>query len=399
MRFAHISDCHLGAWSGHPDMKDYPLIAFEKALDTCIEKKADFILLAGDVFDSPLPGIDVLKAAAACLRKIREHGISVYAIAGSHDFSPTGKTMLSVLEAAGLLHDAAKADAVDGKLHLKFLKDKAGAKITGMFGRKRSLDASYYENMKVEEKEGFKIFMFHCGISEYKPLHLKEMDAMPLSLLPKGFDYYAGGHVHHSFADREKMVVFPGSLFPTDAQELESYDSGFYMAEYSNGKLSLSRVPVKLFDVLLVDADADNKTAKQAEDEIRQRIEKEDVAKRLVLLKIKGTLASGRPSDIDFAALQRLCHGGGAIGMKRNTGQLSSREFEEVKVRPATREGIEEQLIAEHASQGRLAKLSAEEIAKLTHEMMDALKHERGDETKNSHEEGLKKSARKILGI
>src|SRR3989338_10236155 len=103
MKFAHIADCHLGSWSSHPEMKELPLKAFEQAVNACIMEKVDFILVAGDLFDTSMPGVDVLRFAAEHLRRCRDNGITVYIIAGSHDYSPTGKTMISVLESAGLV--------------------------------------------------------------------------------------------------------------------------------------------------------------------------------------------------------------------------------------------------------------------------------------------------------
>ncbi|NIQ06662.1 MAG: exonuclease SbcCD subunit D, partial [Candidatus Korarchaeota archaeon] len=77
--------------------------AFERALDICKEEAVDFVLISGDLFDTSRPPIDILKRAVANFRDLREHGISLYVIQGSHDFSPTGKTFLHVLEEAGLL--------------------------------------------------------------------------------------------------------------------------------------------------------------------------------------------------------------------------------------------------------------------------------------------------------
>jgi len=67
-----------------------------------LKKKVDFILIAGDLFNTSLPGIDKLKLAVQKLKQLKDNNIPVYIIAGSHDFSPSGKTMLDVLENAGL---------------------------------------------------------------------------------------------------------------------------------------------------------------------------------------------------------------------------------------------------------------------------------------------------------
>ncbi len=53
-RFAHIADAHLGGWKQQP-MQDLNLQSFRKAIDICINSKLEFVLIAGDLFDSPYP--------------------------------------------------------------------------------------------------------------------------------------------------------------------------------------------------------------------------------------------------------------------------------------------------------------------------------------------------------
>ena len=102
MRFAHMADCHIGSWRD-PKLKDAAVKAFVKAVDVCIAKNVDFVLISGDLFNTSLPNVDNLRETVMKLKELQEKGISVYVVAGSHDFSPSGKTMLDVLEKAGLL--------------------------------------------------------------------------------------------------------------------------------------------------------------------------------------------------------------------------------------------------------------------------------------------------------
>ncbi|MCK4522256.1 MAG: metallophosphoesterase, partial [Nanoarchaeota archaeon] len=99
MKFAHLADCHIGSWRD-PKLRDVNTKAFIKAVDICIEKNVDFILISGDLFNTSLPAIDNLKQAVIKLKELKDKNISVYIIAGSHDFSPSGKTILDVLEHA-----------------------------------------------------------------------------------------------------------------------------------------------------------------------------------------------------------------------------------------------------------------------------------------------------------
>ena len=60
MRFAHIADCHIGAWR-EPLLRNANLQAFSRAVEICIEKKVDFVLISGDLFNTSFPSIDALR--------------------------------------------------------------------------------------------------------------------------------------------------------------------------------------------------------------------------------------------------------------------------------------------------------------------------------------------------
>ena len=101
VKFAHLADCHLGGWK-IPEMNILNSKTFEATIDSCINQKVDFVLIAGDFFDTAMPPIEVLKMAASKLRQLKDHGIPCYLIPGSHDYSASGKTFLDVLHNAGL---------------------------------------------------------------------------------------------------------------------------------------------------------------------------------------------------------------------------------------------------------------------------------------------------------
>ena len=107
MKFAHMADCHIGGWR-EPVLREASIKAFVKAIDTSLEKNIDFLIISGDLFNTSLPAIDSLKTAVEKLKELRDKDIPVYIIAGSHDFSPSGKTMIDVLEKAGLVTNVVK---------------------------------------------------------------------------------------------------------------------------------------------------------------------------------------------------------------------------------------------------------------------------------------------------
>src|SRR3989344_912647 len=109
MKFAHLAYCHLGSWR-HPELQKLNFESFQYALEKCKKEKVDFILIAGDLFDSAYPPIETIKDAFNEFRKLKEAGIPVFIIAGSHDYSVSGKSFLDVMEKSGFAKNVFKAE-------------------------------------------------------------------------------------------------------------------------------------------------------------------------------------------------------------------------------------------------------------------------------------------------
>lgn len=400
MKFAHMADCHIGAWRD-PKLKDLSLKAFEKAVKKCIEEKVDFVLIAGDLFNTSLPGIDQLKQTTKKLKELGEHDIPVYIIPGSHDFSPSGKTMLDVLEEAGLVINVVRGEVTeDEKLKLKFTVDKkTGAKITGLLGKRGMLDRKYYEKLdksNLESAEGDKIFMFHTALTELKPKELEKMDSNPVSFLPKGFNYYAGGHVHivrNESLEGYKNIVFPGPLMPANFSELEKLRKGsFYI--YNHGKPE--KVDVEVVKTYPIELDADHKTPAEVREELDQITKNQDFENTIVLIRIHGRLKSGKQTDINFKEIINNLYEQNAYFVMKNTSKLTSEEFEEIKVKSSSVEEVEKNIIKEHL--GQINTSFSEKEEDLTKELLKSLSQEKHEGEKvYEYQNRVKKEVEKIL--
>jgi exonuclease SbcD len=387
MRFAHLADVHLGSWK-EPKLRDLSERSFSEAIGRCISSDVDFVLLAGDLFNTSIPPIDSLKLAVSELKKLKDNHIPVYTIAGSHDFSPSGKTMLDVLEEAGLIVNVCRGEVVDDRLRLHFTTDKkTGAKITGIIGKKGMLDRAYYESLitdNLEQEQGFRIFMFHTAISELKPEDMEKMDSAPLSLLPRGFDYYAGGHVHivkETSIEDYNNIVYPGPTFPNSFAEIEKlHHGGFYI--YDDGKLAYEKLD--LCDVVLIDQDCNHKSPDTITGELVEQVAKNKVADTLVLLRLHGIIETGKTSEINLKRISELLEEKGAYFVMRNTNKLASRDFEEIHVKADTAEEQESLVVAEHLGQVCSLKLSEKEESDLAIALMRVLDLEKDDGEKQA---------------
>ena len=120
--FAHLSDVHLGAFR-NISLRNLILQSFINALDICKERNVDFIIISGDLFDSNIPDMEIVNKAVSKMFEIKQHGIEIYVIYGSHDFSPNQRSIIDILHSAGLFKKVTKGRIEEDKLILEFIVD------------------------------------------------------------------------------------------------------------------------------------------------------------------------------------------------------------------------------------------------------------------------------------
>ena len=139
IKFAHVSDCHLGAWR-KDSLNKIGYEVFSLMVNKIIEEKVDFVIISGDLYDNSNPKVEVIDLATKQLKRLSDEGIAVYGIMGSHDFSISGKTMIKPLISADFFKNVSLPEYdndVEFPLRLTFVEDqKTKIKLTGMRGRK-----------------------------------------------------------------------------------------------------------------------------------------------------------------------------------------------------------------------------------------------------------------------
>ncbi|MBN1175271.1 DNA repair exonuclease [Candidatus Woesearchaeota archaeon] len=374
MRFIHVADCHLDGFR-EEKLSKLGFQNFIYIIDKCIEEDIDFLIIAGDLFNSALPRIDVLKQTIAQLRRLQHNEIPVYFIPGSHDFSPQGRSMLEIIELAGLGHNVMKGEVdEEGKLHLNLTIDKkTSCQLVGIQGKKGMLDKKYYEQLApiTIDKSKPSVFLFHTSITQLKPKELDKMESYDATLLPPNFDYYAGGHVHITEeithpTNPKAHITYPGPTFPNSFSELEKLKEGYYILyDNENGsEVPWKRVSIPSKRVLSLNFDANNLTPHQVEENLLSEIEKLEVSNSIVLLRFVGTLIEGKTTDIDFKNIFRELYDNGAYTVLKNTHNLTSKIFEENQSdHSLSAKEIEEDAIKEHLNQFKLPEnLNEQEV-------------------------------------
>jgi DNA repair exonuclease SbcCD nuclease subunit len=249
--------------------------------------------------------------------------------------------------------------------------------------------------------------MFHSAVAECNAEFALTSGAISASQLPKGFSYYASGHVHsRCFVERSgRTIGFPGPTFGSDYRDLESSAQGerkgFFMIEFSGDRITGNKfIEASSPEIMLKEYDASGRSSQKAGEDLEGIASSEGVKGKIFLLKIVGELSSGNPGDIDFPKIKDTLVKNGASVVYINRNSLAAREQAEIKAAGETREEIEANLFTHAHGSFRTdnEKLAKEGIA-LSLELLKLLKEEQKGGTKSDHEKKILESSMRLLDL
>src|SRR5580658_4186950 len=350
--FAHLADAHVGAWPRDPAVRTALRESVLRALRVVSERDAQFLLVSGDLFHTPVPDPAEVAPIAAALRALVDEGRRIYVIYGSHDYVAHRTSWLDVLAETGVfLKVAPEAVRSEGtRWTLPFHVDEpTGARIAGISGRSHGLDREYFRAVDSEAfraAPGFKIFQFHAAISEYLPEHLRgHIPGVSRSDLPGGCDYYAGGHIHYTYEGEGPdggLLVNPGAVFGTSTTDLEHAmrgrtKQGVVIVEVHDGRVATARwIETAPKDRMrVVDIDVTGQSAEEARASVRSQVEAAAAPGTLLFPRISGTLTDGSAASLGLveSATDATSRGAAGVhwevdGLESGTGPEAEAELE-----------------------------------------------------------------------
>ena len=247
-RFLHLADIHLGfnRYDNKERTKDF-FRAFQDTLERyAIAAQADFVLIAGDLFEHRNIQPAILNQAQLCLQMLKEADIPVLAIEGNHDNCPYGvkTSWLRYLSDWGLLKLLEPGDISAGEPFYSpwneeyrrggYIDLDCGVRVVGAnwYGAAapRAIEQIAAGIQALPANQNPLVLMFHHGlegqISRYAGA-LRYRELLPLK--QAGVDYLALGHIHKSYAV-EDWIFNPGSLEANNVEE-SRYDRGVYLVD------------------------------------------------------------------------------------------------------------------------------------------------------------------------
>lgn len=265
VKFIHAADLHLDTpFHGLKEisvelsqmMQEAPFQSLHKIVDKAINEEVDFVLLAGDLYNTQRINIKAQSIFVQELERLKAHEIPVFLIRGNHDFltKENRKLTLKLPENVYLYSE-------DVTSHI--ISTKAGKKI--------AVTAFSYENQWIRERkiknypERFEQVDMHIGMLHGAPdsINGSEGNYAPFSLeelKEKNYDYWALGHLHQ----RQQLASYPLAVYPGNIQALhknEKGEKGCLLIEWSNRGTEIefvSTAPIVWEEITIGLADINN---------------------------------------------------------------------------------------------------------------------------------------------
>lgn len=85
MRFLHLADLHIGKRVNGFSMIEDQKFVFEQVYNVIENEKIDGIIMAGDIYDKPVPSAEAVKLFDEMLTRLVSINLPIFVISGNHD--------------------------------------------------------------------------------------------------------------------------------------------------------------------------------------------------------------------------------------------------------------------------------------------------------------------------
>ncbi|KIS26772.1 exonuclease SbcD [Arthrobacter sp. SPG23] len=268
MRLLHTSDWHLGRSFHGVGMLDAQQGFIDQLVEFVGDENVDVVLIAGDVYDRALPGVDVVRLLDDALVRLTDAGAQVVLTSGNHDSAirlgfaskllERGgvhlRTRLTELDVPVLFPLDAAADgpvlAIYGIpwLEPRLVAEQLGVEAASHFEVTRAATEKIRADVTARAKAGavHSVVLAHTfasgGISSdsERDLSIGGVGAVPLDLFD-GFGYTALGHLHGR-QSLSRTVRYSGSPLAYSFSEAKHRKGGWLIEADATGITAVREV-------------------------------------------------------------------------------------------------------------------------------------------------------------
>ena len=219
IRFLHASDLHIDSplrgldrYDGAPveRLRTATRGALERLIDKAISERVDFVIFSGDLYDCDWQDFHTGLFFREQMVRLGRAGICVFIVQGNHDAQGVISKQL-VLPSNVTVFSSRSAHTIR--------IDELSVAIHGRSFPERAVEEDLVPSYPAPVPGFFNIGMLHTSLTgrvghdTYAPTDLP-------TLVAKGYDYWALGHVHvREVVCEQPRIVFPGNLQGRHANE------------------------------------------------------------------------------------------------------------------------------------------------------------------------------------
>ena len=267
MKLLHISDLHIGKRVNEFSMIEDQKYILRKILAIADDQQADGVMIAGDIYDKPVPSAEAVQVFDWFLTELADRGKQVYAVSGNHDSAERIAFGAQLMSGRGVYvspvyhGNTARFTIQDsyGELCiylLPFIKPAvvrhALENAPDMEGK--TLPESYHDAVKLavermdvdNSKRNILIahqFVTGAGRCDSEEVSVGGLDNVDADVFD-AFDYVALGHIHSPQHLKRETVRYCGTPLKYSFSEADQEKSVTVVELKEKGNVRISTIPL-----------------------------------------------------------------------------------------------------------------------------------------------------------
>lgn len=273
MKFAHTGDLHIGKRLHERSLLEDQRIVLWQILDILCEEEVEVLVVSGDIYDKPTPGVDAVKLFDEFVYELERKNIKLIAISGNHDSMERISFGSRIMSKKGIFFqenfsgEAQKIVLSDsyGEINfylIPFIKpayvgsdsyEEAFAKIVASsnidFSKRNVLVAHQFFTGTKLGMDLNNDMLKESGLlperTESEAINVGGLDNISYELV-KDFDYVALGHLHKSQCVGEDYIRYSGSPLKYSFSESNHEKSIVIVDVKSKGDISINKISLEM---------------------------------------------------------------------------------------------------------------------------------------------------------
>lgn len=260
MRFIHISDLHLGKRVNEFSMLEDQSFILTRIINIIDEKKADAVIIAGDVYDKAIPSAEAVELFDDFLVRLAKRGLKVFVISGNHDSAERIAFGGRIMDKGGIYMSPVYSGRVEpvvlsdeyGEINIYMLPFVKPANVRRY--HPESEITSYTDAVKAAvdamsiDRDERNIIVTHQFVTgavrtESEEVSVGGSDNVDACVFAD-FDYVALGHIHRSQKCMSEYIRYSGTPLKYSFSEAKDQKTVTVLDIGKKGELSLDFAPL-----------------------------------------------------------------------------------------------------------------------------------------------------------